>query len=117
MEVNEEIFEEYFKVIKGIIDSELFYKEAKKQYIKWVNEDDNDLLELDITEPEECLYYFISVDSLKNELNKHYIKITESSMVLDLTNIKSAAEMVLSNKELKKELKRIRREKRFENGN
>ena len=38
-------------------------------------------------------------------------------MVLDLTNIKSAAEMVLSNKELKKELKSIRREKRFENGN
>ena len=34
MEVNEEIFEEYFKVIKAIIDSELFYKEAKKQYIK-----------------------------------------------------------------------------------
>ena len=143
-------FEQVVDTIMSTVTPTKMYQEVKKQYLKTTNEADNDIIILDITEPQESTEEFLKIQSfeeevvkqlvtsdlektilkaveqkglsqVKDEINSYYEKEQKEPkrkeanniLALDLTNITYAAKTVLDNTELRREIKRLKKERKL----
>ena len=143
-------FEQVVDTIMSTVTPTRMYQEVKKQYLKTTNEADNDIIILDITEPQESTEEFLKIQSfeeevvkqlvtsdlektilkaveqkglsrVEDEINSYYEKEQKEPkrkeanniLALDLTNITYAAKTVLDNTELRREIKRLKKERKL----